>query len=85
MNSLFATNWLQQFHSDFLKEMSVLAMYLRFQAFACVLEAGLEHLELEGQGFVTPSPAESLLARYPRPAPARCYDLSLNPCWRRPS
>ena len=59
MNALSATNRLQQFHSDFLKEMSVLAMYLRFQAFACVLEADLEHLELEGQGFVTPSPAES--------------------------
>jgi len=59
MNALSATNRLQQFHSDFLKEMSGSAMYLRFQAFACVLEAGLEHLELEGQGLVTPRPTES--------------------------
>jgi hypothetical protein len=39
--------------------MSVLAMHLRFQALACVLEADLEHLELEGQGLGTPSPAGS--------------------------
>lgn len=35
-----------------------MAMYLRFQAFACVLEADLEHLEFEGQGLGVPSLAE---------------------------
>jgi hypothetical protein len=35
-------------------------MYLSFQAFACVLEADLKHLELEGRGLdiVIASPAE---------------------------
>ena len=41
-------------------------MYLTFQAFACVLEADLKHLELEGSDIDIASPAER-----------HCYPVSL--------